>query len=192
MSDPVSTQVIRVIKPGHEEAFETRVREFYAQAQPIPGQLAVHVIKPVPGSGSREWGFLRTFASPQARDDFFASDVFREYDASVAEHTEGDTRWSDLCGLETWFTAPGHRAVIPPPRWKMAMVTFLGVYLTSNVMSRVLGPLVHGLPQLATSAVIVAGTVLCLTWLVMPALASLFRPWLQAGNSSPMERKAGV
>ena len=31
-------------------------------------------------------------------------------------------------GLETWFVLPGQRAIVPPPRWKMLLVTLIGAY----------------------------------------------------------------
>ena len=188
-SQPVSTQVTRIIKAGQEQAFEESLREFFVKAKPIPGQLSVNVVRPVPGSGSREWGILRTFESEQARQAFFTSDLFRSYDAYVSQLTEGDSRVEVLCGLETWFTAPGSRAIIPPPRWKMAIVTFLGVYLTSSAVGQILGRSLSSLPGWLASAVGIAITVVCLTWGVMPTLAGLFRGWLQSTQFSHGNRR---
>lgn len=177
-SQPVSIQVVRRIKKGQEEAFERALREFFLKAKPIPGQLSVNVVRPVPGSGSREWGILRTFQSEQHRDDFFSSDIFRTYDQHVAQFVEGDSKIEQLCGLETWFTVTGAHAMVPPPRWKMAIVTFWGVYLTSGLVGLALGPSLETLPGWLASAVMVALTVICLTWAVMPNLARLLKPWL--------------
>ena len=90
MPNQVSSQVIRAIKAGQEDAYEHSLREFFQKALPIPGQLSVHVVRPVSG---REWGILRTF--------------------------ESDKRLEHISGLETWFTLPGAQAIIPPPRLVM-------------------------------------------------------------------------
>jgi antibiotic biosynthesis monooxygenase (ABM) superfamily enzyme len=181
-SQPVSTQVVRRIKAGQEEAFERTLKEFFVKAKPIPGQLSVNVVKPA--VGSRDWGILRTFASESHRDQFFASETFRDYEQYVSQFVEGDSRVEHLCGLETWFTAPGAVAIIPPPRWKMAIVTFFGVYFTSTLVGLLLGPSLQSLPNWLSSAVAVAITVACLTWLVMPNLSRLLRPWLSPRTSA--------
>jgi uncharacterized protein len=177
-SHPVSTQAIRVIKKGHEEAFEAALRDFFKRAQPIPGQLSVSVVRPLVGSASREWGILRTFESERHRDNFFNSELFREFDAYVAQFTEGPYRIQQVSGLETWFTVPGSRSIVPPPRWKMATVTFVGVYVTSNAIGLLIGPHVRTMMPWFASAIGIAITVIVLTWVAMPLLARFFRAWL--------------
>jgi uncharacterized protein len=177
-SHPVSTQAIRVIKKGQEAAFEAALRDFFKKAKPIPGQLSVSVVRPLVGSTSREWGILRTFESDRHRDDFFSSGLFREFDAYVAQFTEGPYRIQQVSGLETWFTVPGARSIVPPPRWKMASVTFIGVYVTSNAIGLLIGAHVRGLMPWLASAIVMGVTVVVLTWVVMPLLARFFRTWL--------------
>lgn len=75
MPNTVSSQVIRVVKAGQEQAFEESLREFFAKAEAIPGQLSVHV-RPMEGN---EWGILRTFRSEADRDNFYKSDLFQRY-----------------------------------------------------------------------------------------------------------------
>jgi uncharacterized protein len=178
ISHPVSTQAIRVIKKGQEAAFEAALRDFFKRAKPIPGQLSVSVVRPLVGSTSQEWGILRTFESDRHRDDFFSSELFREFDAYVAQFTEGPYRIQQVSGLETWFTVPGSRSIVPPPRWKMATVTFIGVYVTSNAIGLLIGSHVRGLMPWLASAIGLGVTVVVLTWVVMPLLARFFRTWL--------------
>ena len=177
-SHPVSTQAIRVIKKGQEAAFEAALRDFFERAKPIPGQLSVSVVRPLVGSTSQEWGILRTFESDRHRDEFFSSELFREFNAHVAQFTEGSYRMQQVSGLETWFTVPGSRAIVPPPRWKMATVTFIGVYVTSNAIDLLIGSRVRGLMPWLASAIGIGVTVVVLTWVVMPLLARFFRTWL--------------
>ncbi len=184
---PVSTQVVRRIKAGQEEAFERTLKEFFVKVKPIPGQLSVNVVKP--GPGSRDWGILRTFASEEHRDQFFASEIFRDYEQFVSQFVEGEGQVEHLCGLETWFTPPGAVAMVPPPRWKMAIVTFFGVYFTSTLVGLLLGPSLRNLPHWLSSAVAVAITVVCLTWLVMPNLSRLLRRWLSPEPAQSPEMK---
>ena len=41
-------------------------------------------------------------------------------------------------GLETWFTIPDMKSAGPPPKWKMAIVSFIGAYCISSLASYIL------------------------------------------------------
>ena len=79
-----------------------------------------------------------------------------------------------LHGLEAWFRSPGG----PPPRWKMAAVTLLGVYPVSLLIGYALSPQLRKLPLGLNSFIVSVLIVSCLTWLVMPRLTRWFKPWL--------------
>jgi hypothetical protein len=64
-------------------------------------------------------------------------------------------------------------------RWKVAVVTLLGVYPVSLVIGLTFAPPLHKLPLALNLFVVSALIVACLTWLVMPALTKLFHQWLQ-------------
>jgi len=66
----------------------------------------------------------------------------------------------------------------PPPRYKMVLVTWLGVFFTISILNRLLVPLLSGLPALLKSLMITGLTVILLTYLIMPRLTQLFRKWL--------------
>jgi hypothetical protein len=87
--------------------------------------------------------------------------------------TEGERTYGDLHGLEAWF-----HSADSPPRWKMALLTWLCVWPTSALVAFVLVPYLAGLPYLVSSAAVAAAIVLCLTWIVMPALVQLCQSWL--------------
>jgi len=87
--------------------------------------------------------------------------------------TEGERTYRELHGLEAWF-----RTVDPPARWKMALLTWLGVWPTSLLVGTLIGPRVSNFPMLLSSAIVAAAIVVCLTWIVMPALVKVFHSWL--------------
>src|SRR5690606_3814272 len=94
--------------------------------------------------------------------------------ASLVAEAEYERR--DLHGLEAFFR--GEHG--PPPRWKMAVVTWLGVFPCVALWSRLLHPVLQGLPSLLITACVSAAVVVTLAWGVMPLLTKLARPWLQA------------
>ncbi len=175
---PVTVAVISVAKPGYEEAFERALHDFVQQSLHLPGQLGVHILRPPSGSGSREYGIMRHFESAEARDDFYRSPLFEQWKQTVAGMVEGEPRYEHVSGLETWFTLPSQRTIVPPPRWKMALVTLLAVYpLTIVLVITVLNWMSHW-PMLLKFLIFNVCIVTGLTWFLMPLLTRLFKPWL--------------
>ena len=79
-----------------------------------------------------------------------------------------------LTGLETWFDVAG-----APPRWKMAITTFAGVYPVAYLVLRFVGPHETTWPA-SLRALLTAGILVpSLTWIVMPRLTKLLRRWLR-------------
>ena len=176
--EPVSTVTLRTIRAGMEANFEASLKEFFQRSRSVPGQLGIHVVKPMPGSASREYGILRTFTDQRAKDTFFSSDVFREWQATARPFMEGEQRQQSLSGLETWFTLPGAKAMIPPPRWKMALMSTLGGCTAATCVGLILGPHVGGLPFLARTLVMSTCIAGLMTYLMMPLLSRLLKGWL--------------
>jgi uncharacterized protein len=130
---------------------------------------------PAPGSGSREFGILRSFTNEEERDEFYASPMFKAWEERSKPLTEnGGWSYRHLHGLEAWFRSPGG----PPPRWKMATVTLLGVYPVSLMIGFLLSPQLRKLPLALNLLIVSVLIVSCLTWLVMPRLTRWFKPWL--------------
>ena len=115
------------------------------------GVLGATLIVPPPGSDSREFGILRTFADEKERDDFYASPLFKAWEKQCEPLTEPDSGTRrPLHGLEAWFRSPHS----PPPKWKMAAATFLGVFPTAMLLNVTLGPLIRAWPFVLSNAVV--------------------------------------
>ncbi len=131
------------------------------------------MISPLPGTDQREIGILRTFADEAERDAFYQSALFQDWEAYASTLTE-EPVYRPLTGLEAWFRNP-----VPPPRWKMAVVTFCGVLPTSVFLSYTLGALLRDAPTLLRLGTVAAAMVGLLTWVVMPFMTRIFRTWLR-------------
>jgi hypothetical protein len=173
---PLHVAITRRVRAGREEEFQRALREFFQASFGHEGVLGASLLVPPPGSDSREFGILRTFASEAERDAFYASPMFQAWEERVRTLTEGEPVCRQLHGLEAWFRSPH----LPPPRWKMAIVTLVGVYPVSLVIGLTLALPLQRLPLALNVLVVSALIVCCLTWLVMPALTKLFQHWLQA------------
>ena len=133
---PIHIAITRQVRPGCEAEFQQALREFFQTSFAHDGVLGVTMILPPPGSASREFGVIRTFTDTKARDEFYASDMFKTWEQKIQPLVEGDWEQRPLCGLEAWLRSPDG----PPPRWKMATVTLLGVYPVSLLIGFFLGP----------------------------------------------------
>jgi antibiotic biosynthesis monooxygenase (ABM) superfamily enzyme len=183
MAEPVTVCISRMVKPGCEEAFEEALRAFVQRSLTLPGQLGVHIMRPAQGSGSRQYGVVRKFADRDALAAFRASPLYEEWQRTALELTEGDAGVEELAGLESWFTVPG-APLRPLPKWKMALVTLVGVYPTSLLLGQTLGYLTRDWHFLLGTFAFAAAMVALLTWAVMPLLTRLLRGWLH-----PKERR---
>jgi antibiotic biosynthesis monooxygenase (ABM) superfamily enzyme len=172
---PIHIAITRRVKPGYEAEFQEALREFFQASFAHGGVLGATMIVPPPGSDSREFGVLRTFANEKERDGFYASPVFKAWEAKCEPLTESNS-WTHrpLQGLEAWFRS----SQTPPPRWKMAIATFLGVLPTVIILSFTIGRLTHSWGFFLSNVVFNACVVACLTWLVMPLITRVLHGWL--------------
>jgi antibiotic biosynthesis monooxygenase (ABM) superfamily enzyme len=177
-TEPVTVAIVRRVRPGCEAAFESALHEFIERSLHEPGQMGVYVLRPAPGVGSREYGILRRFDSAEARDAFYRSGLFAEWQKQAAPLSEGEPSYEHITGLETWFTLPGRRSIVPPPAWKMALVTVLGVWPVSMLVPLLLDPLIYGMHPALKALLVAVGIVILLTWAIMPILARILRRFL--------------
>ena len=61
----------------------------------------------------------------------------------------------------------------------MVLVTILGVWPLSMLVPWFLNPLVANLYWILKALLIAVGIVVVLTWVVMPILVKILKPWLQ-------------
>lgn len=80
----VHVAVMRIVRSGHEEEFEALIQRFFRKAVFQPGVCGAYLIRPFAGSHAREYGILRSFASEEDRQRFYASDLYREWNEAVA------------------------------------------------------------------------------------------------------------
>lgn len=170
----ISVWITRTAKPGREAELQAALREFIQASFEHGGVYGANMLSPVSGSDSREYGILRTFANEAERDAFYVSPLFKRWEEKARELTEGEPVHRELHGLEAWFRNPSQ----PPPRWKMAVLTFAGVYPLTSALPPWFGRLLAPWHPLLINVVVTALVVAALTWAIMPLLTRLARPWL--------------
>lgn len=171
----IHVAITRRVRPGREAEFQQGLLEFMQTSFGHDGVLGASMLEPPPGSASREFGILRTFSSEVERDAFYASPMFKAWDERARTMTEGGAEHRELQGLEAWFRSGRDT----PPRWKMAIATFMGVFPVAILLNLTVGPIIRSLPFLISNAIFNACVVALLTWVVMPFVTRMLKSWLR-------------
>lgn len=174
----IHVAITRRVKEGKEQEFQDSLRRFLGESFVHGGVHGAGMITSLPGAHEREIGILRTFRDTAERDAFYASDLFKEWEQYASSVTEGEAHYHDLTGLEAFFRGSGN----PPPRWKMAVVTLMGVYPASLFLTYFVAPFIHTLPVPLKALIIAACMVGLLTWVIMPNLVKWVKPWLHKSS----------
>jgi uncharacterized protein len=185
MDEPIHIAITLRVRQSHVAEFERALADFARQSMAEPGARGVQCLYPPPGSDSTEYGVLRSFASAADRDAFYRSVLFNDWLARIEPLVEGRSTRRQLHGLEAWFRdgeAP------TPPRWKMALLTWPAVWFASTLMRAIFAPaLGANVPQVLEAGIVTAGVVLTLTWVAMPVLVKIARPWLRPDSKDPQQ-----
>lgn len=171
------------IRKGKEAEFESAARHFFSDAICDENTTGAQLVAPVE-EGSRTYGILYSFPDDAAREAFYAFDVFKEWNSHIGEFAEGPAVSKELHGLEAFFH--GEKPFGPPPTWKMAFVTWLGVNLVTTPLLICLMPVLvgtFGLKFPFENFVFNVFVVSLLSWLVMPNMVKLFGKWLRADQA---------
>jgi len=170
-SAPVKLLLERPIRAGQETAFEAWVREVLASAAATGAVEGSSVVRT-----SDEGFLLLRFASQSTLDAWENSQAGRALlQVGQPPNGAGASR-AVRTGLETWFTVPGHATPhTPPPKWKMALVTWLALLPQVLLLGALVPP---SLPYPLAPAISTAIPVCALTWLIMPRLTQLLYGWL--------------
>jgi antibiotic biosynthesis monooxygenase (ABM) superfamily enzyme len=115
-------------------------------------------------------------------------DVLHRLVAEADLHAAGELRTRYLSGLEGWLAAPGTPVLVPPARWKTALVSAAGIVPLLEAVSYLLAPRLAGLPVWARPLVSVVIVIPLMQYAVMPLLTRAVRPFLYPARAGqPLE-----
>jgi antibiotic biosynthesis monooxygenase (ABM) superfamily enzyme len=197
MDDPINagvgaTEVTWVItyhvNSEHHSEFEEWVSGIELDLARFRGHRGLTVFRPGQGADSAYVLVVRFAAIEDLRrweSSPERAHWLRELAPLVAESPDYRTE----SGLETWFQLPGQTVVVPPPKYKGALLILLALYPLLLIVLPLLGELlgesrylanpIRVEPEFFTSTLISATILVALmTWVAMPLLTKLFRRWL--------------
>lgn len=169
------TVVVNIkIKPGFEKNYDKWLERFLILQRKVPGYLGTTTIMETgPDSSARH--IIHRFRDKASLEAWENSEDLHNQTEEANRYTTPYLQKAS--GLETWFTLPNLKAIIPPPKWKMAIVAFIGAYCISLVASSILRPFI-GLQPLLFNLIMNIILVIGLTYFAMPLESRLLRRWL--------------
>ena len=173
---PVIRVARRRAKPGCGPAYEALIGGMLADVKAVPGFIGAEVLPPATEGGEHQT--ILRFETQAGLDAWDSSPERHAWHERLDVVAEGTPDYQLLTGLEAWFAraeVPGHK---PPKRWKMAIVTWLGIWPIVMVLQLFLNPLIEDVPFVLRVGIFTIFVVAMITYLVMPQLVKLFRPWL--------------
>jgi antibiotic biosynthesis monooxygenase (ABM) superfamily enzyme len=187
----VTVAITRRADPSRNAEMLAWVRAGATLAEDFPGFLGVGWMRPV--LGSTEWHMLYRFADAAALHSWEESSQ-RQWWLSSAQGMVEHTRVERRTGIEGWFDPPEEHEVDdltapagPPPRWKQAVIIWLGFFPVSLLAAVTLGHLLAGQHVVIRTL----ATTLCLTplmtYLVLPQVTKALQWWLH-GQPPPWRR----
>jgi hypothetical protein len=174
---PVTAVASRRVKEGREEEFEEWVSGLLAAANEFPGYLGSEVLRPAEPDDD-EYRIVFRFDHASNLERWESSQERRRLLGEVRPLLHEDEKVQVLTGLETWFTLSSKPGEPAPPRYKMAVVTWLAVFPLITAIFVVFRPVLSQLPFLLRTLVLTLVMVTLMTYVVMPRMTRLFSFWL--------------
>ncbi|MGC1306993.1 MAG: antibiotic biosynthesis monooxygenase [Phormidesmis sp.] len=176
--ESVTVVFTHVVKPGCEADYEQWAKGISKAAAGFEGYAGISVLRPNPKERAEHVSILR-FNHYDHLEAWMNSDVrqqWLEQASTLTTHSTPHTQM--LTGLETWFVLPGQPMKPPPPRYKIAILTWVSVYGLLMLLGFTLAPLLSALPAFVRTLIISVIMVVLITYAVMPQLTKLTAKWL--------------
>jgi hypothetical protein len=170
---PVTVVVSRTFEAGREQEGEAWLRRAIEAASRFEGHQGAFVVRQAPSQRTVVFRF-DSVANLLAWEE----SAERQHLLAEAEPLTKQVQVQRLEGLEPFFALPGTSV---PPKWKMAVVTWLVAFPIIQVLQVALGPALETWPPLLRGALLGAVMVVTMTYAAMPAMTRALRPWLQRG-----------
>ena len=168
----------RRARPGHAREYERLVREMFGLMRQQRGFLGAELVPPETEDGLHQ--VIVNFASEDDLALWDASSARREIFARMRPHAEGEPEHRRLSAIDEWFLGPDVPSQTVIPRWKTAVVTWLGIWPLASLVLWLIAPIWQDLvlPFLVSTAINVAIIVLGMVFLVSPVLTKAMRWFL--------------
>jgi uncharacterized protein len=179
---PVTLAITRRAKAEKIEEFERWLDGIIHEAMKFEGHMGVNIIRP-PHTSNPEYLIILRFDTFENLAKWEKSEIRKKWIEKGKDLIEGKAKVEKQTGLEFWFTP---NSVNPytvvdqqqPPRYKMAIVIIGIIFVLVSTLLPQVQQATAGLPSLLSTLIGVAIMVLLMTYVIMPSVTRLLRPWL--------------
>jgi antibiotic biosynthesis monooxygenase (ABM) superfamily enzyme len=188
-SKPVTVIVRRIAKKDKIKEFEEWLSGISKEVSRQEGSMGIDIIKPTPNISNKskpEYVIIFRFNTYENLDKWEKSPIRHEWLQKGRKLAESDYDVQKITGLEFWFTpyfkdeSSPMIPLQPPPRYKMVIVTIPVI----SILLMTLVPQIHFLTEMLSIpfpirlVIALTITVLLMTYVIMPLLTKLLKPWL--------------
>jgi antibiotic biosynthesis monooxygenase (ABM) superfamily enzyme len=163
---------MRRAREGREAELEAMLERFIREAEGDPLSTGAYLLRPSSDADPREFGIVRSFRDEKDMRAFYDSPRFHRWDEEIRPLTEGEAIRKPLHGMEAFFPRGA------PPRWKMALLTWIGVTPLVYAFGKLVPMLTGPLPEPVGLMIVTASVVATLAWVIMPFLTRTLAGWL--------------
>lgn len=174
---PVTVSIARKIKPGLENEYKQWEKAIINEAAAFPGYMGTNFIQPKPATENK-FIIIYRFNSYENANRWETSEIRKRWLKVVEPLVIGEPVKQKMSGLEVWFELPEIAAGKPAPRYKMAIVLTIVLYILSIGLNLLLKPVLGMMSWYLSVLVLLIINVLLMTYLIMPKLTYLLRNWL--------------
>ena len=181
--EPVTVVISRLVRPGYERDYDAWIHEAARLLADHEGFLGVTALPPGQHHSGPEHVLVLRFRDYPSLRSWKRSATRRDWIAKLEDLTVDTGAWQEQSGLETWFTLSGRPTPTgPPPRWKQAVLTTVGLLPLLVAIELLAAPLLGDLPFYVRIPITTPVVVAAMAWLVMPWITRLAYPWLYPGQ----------
>src|ERR687898_2276781 len=188
-SKPVTVIVKRIAKKDKIKEFEEWLSGISKEVSRQEGSMGIDIIRPSSNGSSKskfEYVVIFRFDSYDNLAKWEKSPIRNEWLQKGRKLVEADPDVQKMTGLEFWFTpffkdeSSPMIPLQPPPRYKMVIVTIPVI----SILLLTLVPQIHFLTEMLSIpfpirlVIALTITVLLMTYVIMPLLTKLLKPWL--------------
>jgi antibiotic biosynthesis monooxygenase (ABM) superfamily enzyme len=177
MNENVFRIVRRRAKPGCERAYEAIVSAMFEEASRFHGYLSAELIPPDAPGG--EYQIVQRFATSEDLERWNNSPERVTWHDRLRPVADGDPEYRLLTGLDAWFAPTVLPASKPPKKWRMTLVSWMGIFPTVALLLTFVAPMLAPLPFIARTAVFTALVAIAMSYLIMPRLTRWMAWWLR-------------
>jgi antibiotic biosynthesis monooxygenase (ABM) superfamily enzyme len=174
---PVTVSIARKIKPGFEKDYETWEKAIIKKAASFPGYMGTSFLKPNSATKHR-YIIIYRFDSYENACAWEDSEIRKKWLEKVDPMLVEKPEHQKKTGLEVWFELPEIETSKPAPRYKMAIVLTVTLYILSVGINIILKPVLKDVPLPVNILIVLIINVILMTWVIMPKVTYWLRNWL--------------